>query len=256
MDRKSESDQNDQRSHKTIMPKACCPLSFPAAKSVLDTAHLACFKLEEEDVEESSIGAAYLLKIPVVSFLSMDIWQNNPIDIRHEYLNPTNETISVSVENVENISTKTSLSNYVKTLTEERQASQTYLKSLTQSGNNEYPNLMFCKNALNNLHSTEASKSLLSKIIEVLTELNQCIKGVNSVSEIIESLPLSITSESDTTKRDSKLIKHRKFRLPSGEYYTFDLHVKNFPNAKRLYFYPDFQTNKIIIGYFGKHLPI
>jgi hypothetical protein len=252
----NQADKNYQRSLKTIMTKSCSPIIFPEEKSVLYTADLSCFKLKEEDVEVSSLGAAHLLNIPVVSFSSREIWQGNPIDIRHEYLNPTDEKISVSIENVENISTKTSLSSYVKNLTEERQASQHYLKSLTQSDNDDYPNLIFCKSALNNFHTTEASKNLLSKIIEVLTELNLCIERVSSISEIIDGTPLNISGESDKTKNASKLIKHRKFRLPNKEYYTFDLHVKNFPDAKRLYFHPDFQTNKITIGYFGKHLPI
>jgi hypothetical protein len=252
----NQSDKDYQRLLKTIMTKSCCPVILPEEQGVLNTAELSCFRLEEEDIEVSSIGAACLLKIPVVSFISMDIWQTSPIAIQHEYLDPNDEQISVFTKNVENISTKRSLSDYVTTLKEERQASQFYLKSLTQSDNSDYPNLIFCASALNNFHNTKASKSLLSRILEVFTELNQAIETLSSISEILDSLPLSITSESDTTKNDPRLIKHRKFRLADGSYYTFDLHVKNFPSAQRLYFHPDFQANKVIIGYFGKHLPI
>jgi len=66
--------------------------------------------------------------------------------------------------------------------------------------------------------------------LAVLKGLNEIIETVSGDGEIIKNLALGITDESDTTKDNSSLIKHRKFKLPDG---------------KRLYFYPNFQLRKI-----------
>ncbi len=98
--------------------------------------------------------------------------------------------------------------------------------------------------------------SLLKKIEDVLGKLNCIIQIAESESYIIENSGLNISGESQTTKNNRKLIKHRNFKLPNGNFETFDLHVKNFPGGQRLYFLPDFKSKKVYIGYFGKHLPV
>ena len=135
-------------------------------------------------------------------------------------------------------------------------SSKDYLKGLVAYGNDDYKNLIFCHNVLRNFERLGIHKSLLKKIKDVLGKLNSVIQVTESESYIIENAGLSISGESQTTKNNIKLIKHRNFKLPNGNFKIFDLHVKNFPDGQRLYFLPDFKSKKIYIGYFGKHLPV
>lgn len=249
----SQSDLDYKRSLKTIMAKTACPLIFSEEQELLATFESSSFQLIENSIPVPAIGSAFLLDIPVVSFLSMPCWYQQFISIKHEYIDEENDCIQEVLCNIENISQSSHLANFFEKIQSDRQQSHAYLKELTEFDNDDFPNLIFCKSVLDNFKQACISSKLLAKLIEVLTCLNQTT--ASSVSEIIETADLSISGESNTTKNNPKLLKYRKFQLPDNGLFTFDLHVKNFPNGQRLYFHPDFQTKKIYVGYFGNHLP-
>lgn len=245
-----------KRSLKIIMDKTSCPLIFSEEKKELDVFDSSSFNLVADNTAAPTIGAAFILDIPIISFLSKPHWKEDSICIRHEYLDPQTSDILEEVLHVENVSELTHLPIFFERIKKERQASKTYLKALQESGNDDYANLIFCTNVLDDFKQLGATTKLLNKIKDVLEGLNKSIETATSVHEIKEILAFNITGESDNTKNNPRLIKHRKFKLPDGTFYTFDLHVKNFPDGHRLYFYPDFQQKRIYIGYFGPHLPI
>lgn len=249
-------DLDFKRSLKTIMDKTYCPIIFPDEKEQLEAFDLSSFELIVDNTSVPAIGSAFLLDMPVVSFLSMPHWYESPILVRHDYIDGESDSIQQKTCEVENISQLANLESLLVKLQAERQASKTYLKELVQFDNDDYPDLIFCTNVLDAFKYMGISNKLLSKIIDVLSCLNQVINTASSTTEIIETLSLTISGESDSTKNNSKLIKYRKFKLPDGRFFTFDLHVKNFPESQRLYFHPDFLHKNIYIGHFGKHLPI
>ncbi len=65
---------------------------------------------------------------------------------------------------------------------------------------------------------------------------------------------LDISDESESVKQNPKFAIHRKFNV-NGVPLFFGYHVKNFSGEMRLHFLPDKENKKILIAYFGKHLP-
>jgi len=251
-----QTDRDYKRSLKMIVDKTRCPLIFPEEKEQLDAFDASSFQLTVNHAAAQAIGSAFLLDLPVVSFLSHPHWYENSISVIYEYLDEKNDCVQERKCDVENISQQEHLMPFLEKIQAERQASRAYLKSLVEYDNDDYQNLIFCANVLDTFKQIGATEKLLNKIKDVLNDLNEIIETADSNSDIIEGIALSITGESDTTKNHSNLMKYRKFKLPNGSFITFDLHVKNFPDGKRLYFYPDFLQKNIYIGYFGNHLPI
>jgi len=249
-----QTDRDYKRSLRIIMDKTSCPLIFPEEKKQLDAFNASSFELRVNHAAAKAIGSAFLLDMPVVSFLSQPHWHENSISVKHECFDEENDCIQEKECDVENISQHDHLTPFLEKIQAERQASKAYLKTLVQYDNDDYPNLIFCTSVLDNFKQMGATEKLLNQIKEVLRSLNAIIETADSGGEIIASTALNITGESVSTKDNPKLMKLRKFKLPDGSFITFDLHVKNFPDGKRLYFYPDFRVRKIYIGYFGRHL--
>jgi len=251
----NQADRDYKRSLKMIMDKTSTPLILSEEVEQLAAFESSSFELVEDNTAAPAIGSAFLLQMPVVSFLSMPHWYEKIVTVKHEYIEVGNDSIQQKTCEVENISQQNNLTPFLEKIQAERQASSAYLKTLTQYDNDDYQNLIFCTSVLNTFKQLGATEQLLNRIKSVLKGLNEIIETAGSDGELVKNIALNITGESHTTKKDSSLIKYRKFKLPDGSFLTFDLHVKNFPDGKRLYFHPDFPLKKIYIGYFGNHLP-
>jgi len=252
------SDRDYRRYIRRIMDRTQCPLISGDENELLDAFTRSEFILANNNHQSvPSLGVAFLMETPVVSFCSAPHWRENRIAVVHHYLDEHADEVIKEDCCVENISQyHHHLLPFLEKIKEERQASQDYLKKLEVSGNDDYKNLIFCHNVLQNFQRLGIHKSLLKRIEDVLGKLNHVIQITKSESCIIENSGLTISGESQTTKNNRKLIRHRKFKLPNDNVETFDLHVKNFPGGQRLYFLPDFKSKKIYIGYFGEHLPV
>jgi len=251
------SDRDYLRYIRRIMDRTKCPLISSDESEILDVFNRSEFTLANNYHQPvPSLGVAFLIETPVVSFCSMQHWGENQIAVVRNYLDEQADEVIKKDCCVENISQDSHLFFFLERIKKERKASQDYLKELEVSGNDDYKNLIFCPNVLQNFKRLGIHKSLLKRIEDVLGKLNNVIKITESESYIIKNSGLNISGESQTIKNNRKLIKHRKFKLPNGNFEIFDLHVKNFPDGQRLYFLPDFKSKKIYIGYFGKHLPV
>lgn len=252
-----QSNQDYKRYIRRLMDRTQCPLISDEENEILDTFDCSEFTLSNNNnLSVPSLGVAFLIGTPVVSFCSMRHWEENYISVVHNQLGEEADVMVKKDCCVENISQKEHLFLFLKKIKEERKISQDHLKTLSSSGNDDYKNLIFCHNVLQNFTNLNIHKSLLKKITDVLQKLNSVIQITESESSLIEKSGLNISGESQSTKNKKKLIKHRNFKLPNGDLKTFDLHVKNFPDGKRLYFFPNFKSKNIYIGYFGNHLPI
>jgi len=196
----SQADLDYKRSLRMIMDKTSCPLISPEESKTLLAFESSAFELIIDHTAAPAIGSAFLLDMPVVSFLSMPHWYGNAISIKHEYIDEKNDCIQEQICDVENISRQEHLTPFLKKIQAERQARSAYLKTLTQYDNDDYQNLIFCTNVLDTFKQLGATEKLLNKIKDVLKNLNEVIETASSDGEIIEGLALNITGESDTTK--------------------------------------------------------
>lgn len=89
----------------------------------------------------------------------------------------------------------------------------------------------------------------------MLGRLNKGIGVSNSLEELSKNSELDISGESGVTMGKKKLARKRRFSHPVFETASFEAHVKNFPDAKRMHIFPDYLARNICIGYFGNHLP-
>lgn len=84
---------------------------------------------------------------------------------------------------------------------------------------------------------------------------NGWTSGDFSINDFSRTTGVDASDESDSTKKDPKKKRYRRFSLPEiGSTFCF-LHIK-ISNTYRIHFYPDKTSKKCHIPYIGKHLPI
>ena len=98
---------------------------------------------------------------------------------------------------------------------------------------------------------------LLLQVFDRLYELNKYggiwKKGDFSILDLNARTNLNASDESDTTKQNEHLARHRYFKIPNvGSQYCW-FHVKT--GGHRYHFYPDAGNHKIYVVYVGPHLP-
>ena len=92
------------------------------------------------------------------------------------------------------------------------------------------------------------------KLIVVLESFNIAIVDSKNMKELEMGSSLTITDESKPTMVDRSLARMRRFKHPTLGDTTFDPHIKNFVNGKRMHILADYNDKTICIGYFGNHL--
>lgn len=120
--------------------------------------------------------------------------------------------------------------------------------------------ILFCKVRVMNDVATKIKNlgAEARRIFERLTELDRYLslywKGDFDEYDVAQKTSLTITDESDTTKRTPKFRDKRYFNIPGvGGVYCF-LHIKT-GNGMRYHIYPDEAKRIVYIPYIGPHLP-
>lgn len=116
-----------------------------------------------------------------------------------------------------------------------------------------YPS--FCNSTEKEFKQLNINNATYNKLWNNLKKLNKNVCECRNDDELKEKSKLDFSDESDSVKNNRKLSRYRMIMLPDGSRKFFGLHIKNFPSAMRMHFYPDYINHKIYIGYFGKHLP-
>lgn len=239
-------DRDEKLFVSNIMSKVDCPFSEGAQKFLKSR----IFVLASDDtIDVDAFGYASHLGVPAVSFASNQIWLQYQCCIVEHY----SEDASAK-KTVENIGTSERALEWSKFVLTERQNTSGFLKSLLQEGNHDFPNLLFCDEVLKGWQRPGAWWSHQGEIIDALTSLNLHIATSANLAELIDNSGLNISDESLSTSTNPKFRRRRMFKHPALGKSYFGLHVKNFRDAKRLYFLPDFNRKKVCIGYFGNHL--
>lgn len=116
-----------------------------------------------------------------------------------------------------------------------------------------FSNLIFCENVKEQIENFGDSKKF-AIVKQTLIDVNKYLinqsKCKLSMGKLIHELPFKISPESDQTL--SQYSKERCFKIPSGDKLIFNYHIKK--GEMRIYLEPVKDTNKLYIGYVGKHL--
>ncbi len=231
---------------KNTMSKVDCPVSTDARKFLEPRVFvLAC----DDTIDVDAMGYASYLNVAGVSFASNAIWSQDEFRIVEHFNDeaPNEKT-------VQNIGTCDRAKEWVDRVSAARQSQSSFLKNLKPKHNPDLPNLLFCKGILKIWQRSGVWGSSQSEIIDVLNLLNSHIATSSNLADLITKTGLDISDESRSTSTNPKFRRQRMFDHPELGRSYFGLHVKNFRDAKRLYFLPDFDNKRVCVGYFGNHL--
>lgn len=243
-------DREERRRVKNIMTKVARPLN-PEAKDIIRD---RIFVLKEDDaITTNALGFASVKGASCVSFKSHQRWLKETVEIIEMRAGGESET--THNHEVANISEVAQIEPFLDNIRTLREENNEFFKGLREQDNSDYPNILFNKDVLKTLQRPIEVSLYQTQIINVLNKLNQGILTANSLEDLAIITGLDISGESGPTMGNRKFARKRRFSHPTLGTASFEAHVKNFPDAKRMHFVPDYAERKICIGYFGNHLP-
>lgn len=240
---------------KSLIEKTQSPQIPLTDVAIQNIQSLSEFSLDGSEIATPSLGATFLCDQLAVSFNSAQHWNNSLILLNRLTMDENTCDIVNSNCSVRNITTENHWNLHFQSITAERQANCRKGSHLWNTRVTQFPYLEFVGKTSQQLTSLSCSDAVYNCLWRNLTALNNSISNSGSLNELKNLTTLDITPESSSVDNEPKLKRHRMFQIPDVGRTYFTLHVKNFPAAIRLHLYPDYDNNKIYIGYFGKHLP-
>lgn len=243
-------DSEERRQIKSVMTKVACPLNSEAKKVIEDR----IFVLTEDDaITTDALGFASVRGASCISFRSHERWRKVILEIT-EMCSHEGRELTLS-HGVNNISEVCHIDPFIDKIRIGREENVRFFTGLEEQGNKDFPNILFNKEVLKTLQRPIEVSQYQTQIINALNRLNHGIEVSNSLEELAKNTELDISGESGATMEVKKFARKRRFSHPIFETASFEAHVKNFPDAKRMHIFPDYSARKICIGYFGNHLP-
>lgn len=240
-------DDDDRRKIKNILTKIACPFKVEAKEIIQEGA----FVLKEDDtIETQALGVAGILRLPSISFGSNEKWERDSIEI----YGVTND--SCFELQVKNICKTVQAETHFQEVMECRLTSNDHLKSLQTRNNLGFSNLLFNDEVLKTFQKSNVVNQYVLQIIHVLKQLNSSIVQSKSLNDLCEHSGLDISGESSSTMNEEKHARKRRFSHPDHkkDKQSFEIHIKNFPNSRRMHIIPDYHNSTVCVGYFGPHL--
>lgn len=246
----SRLDQEERRRIKNLMTKVACPLNSEAEKVIRDRIYV----LKDDDaIAADALGFASVKGATSISFSSHERWRKVILEITEMYAEAGKElTLQHEVANICEVCHVGPFLDKIRAI---REGNVKFFNDLREVENKVFPNIQFNKEVLKTLQKSGEVSQYQSQIIDVLRKLNEGIEISNSLGELSHNTELDISGESGVTMGNRKFARRRRFSHPTLETASFEAHVKNFPDARRMHILPDYAGRKICIGYFGKHLP-
>jgi len=246
-------DRDRQRQIKSVITDLECPLmNLASNRSGVDPSQVMFYHESNPDSEVSGLAFAYLNQSHSLSAPSKLWWQQDSVSIIKEWCE-NSDFIKETVQ-VPNVSSSQQLTTFLSHFRALRQSNKSYLAELKVKDNADFPNLLFTENFLKSVRSVSLEPIDFRKLICVLTNLNSAILLSTNLVELSHHSSLTITNESTPTMDNKALARQREFKHPILGKKTFEPHIKNFINFKRMHILPDYTEKKICIGYFGNHL--
>lgn len=246
-------DRDRQRQIKSVIGDLKCPLmSLTPNRSNIDPTQMLFYHESNPDVCISGLTFAHLNQSHSLSAASKYWWQQDSISMIKEWYE---ESIYISkTVQVPNVSSMEQLATFLYNFRALRQSNKSYLASLKVQDNDDFPNLIFTESFLKSVRSVSLEPIDFRKLISVLTSLNSAILLSKNLLELEQNSSLTITNESTQTMNNPALARQRDFKHPILGKKSFEPHIKNFINCRRMHILPNFTEKKICIGYFGNHL--
>ena len=247
------SDRDQLRQIKSVLSTIQCPLVSINDNAENVPASDILFALSDDDtVEVLGLGFASLNNAHGLSFASKPHWKENSVAITKLW----DEAGDVIVQQVDvpNVCTIEQVERFVAALAVEKQKNRNYFENFKAEGNTDFPNLLFTESVLKTFKASSLSPLDYRKVLEALSKLNNAIVSSNNLEDLAQHSELRISGESTETMSSRRLARLRNFKHPILGVTPFEDHVKNFPEAKRMHIFCNYEEKKVCIGYFGRHL--
>jgi hypothetical protein len=201
----------------------------------------------------TGLGAAYLLDGLSISLKSENRWLVSRIHLNMEYLDEElNEIINEEIH-INHASQTNHLEEHQEWFQTQKLNRIIDGKDLWARKHTLFPQLIFCESVREQVWDFHHGNPMFRQTIKRLSELNTFFTEWTGGAIDLSSFPTKITPESKETLK--RFNSEHTFQLPNGEYKLFSLHARMTPGAWRLFFAPDDDESKGIIGYIGPKLP-
>lgn len=206
-------------------------------------------KLEDDSyVDGLGVLGAYLSQSLTIGFFHDKYWMQNTFQIKvsidDQELKEEKINNVYSPESVDSIDSETVVYLGLK-------KEITSIKSFVDLLGTNFPSLLFCENAKNQILNIGIGDIRLNTLMKKLIRLN--IHASLWSDGAYDFKSLGIDCSPDTPDRINKSKQKRTFLCPDGIQRIFSLHCKWSIGSDevRLYFFPDPEKKKLIIGYIG-----
>ncbi len=211
--------------------------------------------------EYIAVTAAAWHESPLVSFETKPPWNDSPLKVSINRINPVSTEIENDTASIHNYYNYNVFSQYLPELLEQRNASLSSGKAIVKRFEALYPGVSLCGKATQQLNNWSASHSILDQVKQSLLKISQFVQKWKSGEFVTYSpdnlhkcgLSFQVSGESQTVRNKPALRREREFWLPCGREEFFEHHVK-MSAGYRLHFYPDNDKRIIYVGYIGPHL--
>jgi hypothetical protein len=202
------------------------------------------------------LAIAYELQGISISFLSNDFWGAPTITGQVKEINATTgelKTINVDIPHASKTEHFHTNQTWIKSKLSEEKFEIVDGKDLWYKKEALFPNLAFCESTRKQLGQLRKKSAELRQIIKHLIVLDEYFAGWNGTFE--KDQLSNVDPESDSTLIQYK--EEHSFTAPDGRRLLFTWHAR-FTGGDyegRIFFEPDPELGKGIIGHIGKKLP-
>jgi hypothetical protein len=205
-----------------------------------------------EQKKAPGLGMAFLLDALAISLHSHARWELSLLQISLEELQE-DDLIGDDIVSVKHACFREHVLEHQEWINKRAQVQVESGADLYAYCETLYPYLQFCASALAQMRELPQRDIHLRQIMKHLFDLNSYCETWQDGPFASQDIPGKISVESQATL--SRYEKEHTFLCPDGENRVFSWHCRVTPEPWRIYFDPQEQDHRIIIGYVGEHLP-
>jgi len=197
------------------------------------------------------LSAAHVLDALAISAPSDETWDQGSVEVRVISLDEEADLVEGHVR-IRHACSATHVEDHRAWLTARQQAQVGSGADIWERRAELFPGLVFCGRVEDQLRTIERNDPHLRQALRRLWQLNDYF-GAWKTGPFDRTAILDCDPESQPTLQ--QYAARHSFRCPDGKDRVFSWHVPMTPGAWRLFFYPDGQTRKAIVGHIGPKLP-
>lgn len=224
------------------------PFLIGAAPEIQEREHLVEVVLGDDSALEW--GAAFLLDLPLVS-VCQGPWEAAELNAICRSLDSTESVVTESCV-LRNVSKPVHFLEHENWIAERKIRSLDCLEDLWNRRDELFPHLVFCQEVKDQLFSIQRGDAHFQSLIERLFQLQKYFGNWES-----GSFEKSAFAKCNPTSNATRETYGRRyyFTCPDGMKVFCGWHLYLTPGAWRIYFHPDADKRRCIIGHIGAKLP-